>query len=62
MAALTESPSFTAEWLHQNHELYTAATNHSFIASIRDGSVDVINFKRWMVSLESVSVSALCFC
>lgn len=49
MSTTSKSPrSFTTEWLHQNHELYAAATNHAFIASIRDGSIDVINFKHWM--------------
>jgi thiaminase len=45
---MASTPSFTTDWLHHNHELYTAATNHTFIASIRDGSIDVINFKHWM--------------
>lgn len=44
-----ESRTLTAEWLKQNQELYSAATNHSFIKSIRDGTIDVNNFKRWMV-------------
>ncbi|KAG0581215.1 hypothetical protein KC19_4G233300 [Ceratodon purpureus] len=48
MSTISESRSFTTDWLHQNHELYTAATNHTFIASIRDGTIDVINFKHWM--------------
>jgi len=43
--------SFTANWLKENHELYIAATNHSFIQSIRDGTIDVNNFKKWMVSV-----------
>lgn len=42
--------STTDTWLRENQELYTAATSHSFIQSIRDGTVDVTNFKRWMVS------------
>lgn len=40
----------TDTWLRENQKLYTAATSHSFIQSIRDGSIDVTNFKRWMVS------------
>lgn len=43
-----EAGSFTADFLKQNHDLYSAATNHSFIASIRDGSIDAQNFKLWM--------------
>lgn len=55
MASKLESKrrSFTANWLKENHELYIAATNHTFIKSIRDGSIDVNNFKKWLVSLAS---------
>jgi thiaminase len=45
-----DKKSTTDTWLRENQELYTAATSHSFIQSIRDGTVDVTNFKRWMVS------------
>jgi thiaminase len=49
MSGRLEKRNVTTEWLKQNHELYTAATNHCFIKSIRDGTVDVNNFKHWMV-------------
>ncbi|XP_016490173.1 putative bifunctional TENA-E protein [Nicotiana tabacum] len=36
------------KWLNQHRELYTAATRHPFTLSIRDGSVDLSAFKRWL--------------
>lgn len=48
MSGISEKSSFTTDWLHHNRELYAAATNHTFIASIRDGSIDVSKFKHWM--------------
>ena len=40
----------TAKWV-KHHELYETATNHNSIHSIREGTIDVNNFKRWMVRL-----------
>ncbi|KAK6775278.1 hypothetical protein RDI58_026279 [Solanum bulbocastanum] len=36
------------KWLNQHNELYTSATRHPFTLSIRDGSVDLSAFKRWL--------------
>ncbi|MCD7457128.1 hypothetical protein HAX54_034261 [Datura stramonium] len=36
------------KWLNQHNELYTTATRHPFTLSIRDGSVDLSAFKRWL--------------
>ena len=52
MSGILGKRTLTTEWLKQNHELYTAATNHSFIKSIRDGTIDVNNFKQWMVRIQ----------
>ncbi|XP_027115909.1 probable bifunctional TENA-E protein [Coffea arabica] len=35
-------------WLRKHRLLYVGATRHPFIHSIRDGSVDVSSFKRWL--------------
>lgn len=35
-------------WMKKHAPLYTAATRHPFILSIRDGSVDLSAFKRWL--------------
>ncbi|KAH7437980.1 hypothetical protein KP509_05G099400 [Ceratopteris richardii] len=38
----------TKRWLGAHKELLHAATRHSFILSIRDGSIDLGCFKRWL--------------
>ncbi|XP_059307661.1 probable bifunctional TENA-E protein isoform X1 [Lycium ferocissimum] len=40
--------SMIEKWLNQHQKLYTAATRHPFTLSIRDGSVDLSAFKRWL--------------
>ncbi|XP_043721967.1 probable bifunctional TENA-E protein [Telopea speciosissima] len=35
-------------WLNRHHLLYTKATKHPFILSIRDGTIDISSFKRWL--------------
>ncbi|CAK9145647.1 unnamed protein product [Ilex paraguariensis] len=36
------------EWLRKHRLVYTGATRHPFILSVRDGSVDLSSFKRWL--------------
>ncbi|XP_030527910.1 probable bifunctional TENA-E protein [Rhodamnia argentea] len=43
-----EEEGTTAMWLRKHRLMYTAATRHPFILSIRDGSVDLNSFKRWL--------------
>ncbi|KAK6930266.1 Thiaminase-2/PQQC [Dillenia turbinata] len=38
----------TEKWVKKHHLLYTGATRHPLILSIRDGSVDLSAFKRWL--------------
>lgn len=38
----------TATWMVQHRLMYDRATRHPFILSIRDGTVDVAAFKRWL--------------
>lgn len=38
----------TQRWLQTHKDLYLSATRHPFILSIRDGSVDLECFKRWL--------------
>ncbi|KNA23257.1 hypothetical protein SOVF_026390 [Spinacia oleracea] len=35
-------------WINNHESVYKAATRHSFIISIRHGSVDLSSFKRWL--------------
>ncbi|KAL3505641.1 hypothetical protein ACH5RR_031023 [Cinchona calisaya] len=35
-------------WLRKHRSLYVGATRHPFIRSIRDGTVDLSSFKRWL--------------
>lgn len=45
---LAEVEGTTALWLKKHRLVYTAATRHPFILSIRDGSIDLNSFKRWL--------------
>jgi hypothetical protein len=36
-------------WVKKHLVLYTGATRHPFILSIRDGTIDFSSFKRWLV-------------
>lgn len=45
---LAEAEGTTATWLKKHRLVYTAATRHPFILSIRDGSIDLNSFKRWL--------------
>ncbi|GLU08500.1 hypothetical protein SLE2022_254080 [Rubroshorea leprosula] len=40
--------TMTETWLRKNLPLYTRATRHPLILSIRDGSVDLSSFKTWL--------------
>ncbi|CAH2053508.1 unnamed protein product, partial [Thlaspi arvense] len=35
-------------WLDKHRSIYTAATRHAFVASIRDGSVALSSFRTWL--------------
>ncbi|PSR92512.1 Bifunctional TENA-E protein [Actinidia chinensis var. chinensis] len=35
-------------WVKKHSLLYTGATNHPFIHSVRDGTIDLSSFKRWL--------------
>ncbi|XP_057872428.2 bifunctional TENA2 protein isoform X1 [Cryptomeria japonica] len=48
MATGIESSSITSEWLKQHAQLYSEATFHPFIQSIKNGSIDFNCFKRWL--------------
>lgn len=37
-----------AAWISNHRPMYERATRHPFILSIRDGTVDVSSFKRWL--------------
>lgn len=41
----------TDTWLREHSLMLVAATRHPFILSIRDGSVDIDSFKRWLVGI-----------
>lgn len=36
-------------WLRKHRLIYLGATRHSFVISIRDGTVDFSGFKIWLV-------------
>ncbi|XP_059646616.1 probable bifunctional TENA-E protein [Cornus florida] len=38
----------TESWLKKHRLIYNGATRHPFILSIRDGTVDLSSFKRWL--------------
>jgi hypothetical protein len=40
----------TAAWMATHGGMYERATRHPFTVSIRDGTVDLAAFKRWLVS------------
>ncbi|KQK22013.1 bifunctional TENA2 protein [Brachypodium distachyon] len=42
------APTTTASWLARHREMYKRATRHPFTVSIRDGTVDLAAFKRWL--------------
>ncbi|XP_010487569.1 PREDICTED: bifunctional TENA-E protein [Camelina sativa] len=35
-------------WIDKHRSIYTAATRHAFVVSIRDGSVDLSSFRTWL--------------
>ncbi|CAI9765821.1 unnamed protein product [Fraxinus pennsylvanica] len=37
-----------ATWMKKHRLIYTGATRHPFILNIRDGSIDISSFKRWL--------------
>jgi thiaminase len=42
--------STTAAWIERHQQMYKRATRHPFTISIRDGTIDLSTFKRWLVS------------
>jgi len=48
----------TAAWMEKHRQMYERATRHPFTVSIREGTVDMSAFKRWLVSL-SPSISPI---
>jgi len=48
----------TVAWMEKHRQMYERATRHPFTVSIRDGTVDMSAFKRWLVSL-SPSISPI---
>lgn len=57
--------SVIESWLIKHGFLYTGATRHPFILSIRDGTVEINSLKRWLVitSFHSlILLSILVFC
>ncbi|GFP85262.1 seed maturation protein pm36 [Phtheirospermum japonicum] len=44
----TERTVMTDTWLKKHRQIYLEATRHPFILGIRDGSVDLSSFKRWL--------------
>ncbi|KAL5209131.1 hypothetical protein ABZP36_004754 [Zizania latifolia] len=38
----------TAAWVARHRQMYERATRHSFTVSIRDGTVDLAAFRRWL--------------
>jgi hypothetical protein len=46
----------TAAWMATHRGMYERATRHPFTVSIRDGTVDLAAFKRWLVSTFSASL------
>ncbi|KAL7123764.1 hypothetical protein ABFS83_14G004200 [Erythranthe nasuta] len=44
----TDRTAITVTWLKKHRQLYLGATRHPFILGIRDGSVDISSFKRWL--------------
>ena len=40
----------TAAWIERHQQMYERATRHPFTVSIRDGTIDLSTFKRWLVS------------
>ncbi|KAJ8767341.1 hypothetical protein K2173_017385 [Erythroxylum novogranatense] len=45
---MEEKSGMIGKWLKKHLHLYVAATRHNFVLSIRDGSVDLSNFKKWL--------------
>ncbi|KDP27900.1 hypothetical protein JCGZ_18980 [Jatropha curcas] len=48
MEGKTKEEGIIERWVMKHLLLYTGATRHPFILSIRDGSVDISSFKRWL--------------
>jgi len=40
--------STTAAWIERHQQMYERATRHPFTVSIRDGTIDLSTFKRWL--------------
>ncbi|KAL1536298.1 putative bifunctional TENA-E protein [Salvia divinorum] len=43
-----ERATVTETWLRKHRQIYLRATQHPFILSIRDGSLHLSSFKRWL--------------
>lgn len=59
MADEREKMKFIENWVIKHDSVYTAATRHPFIHSIRDGSVDLSSFKTWLVCSLSLLFSKI---
>ncbi|XP_051144084.1 probable bifunctional TENA-E protein [Andrographis paniculata] len=44
----TDGVTITETWLRKHTQMYVGATRHPFILDIREGSVDLSSFKRWL--------------
>jgi len=51
-------PSSLVAWTEKHRQMYERDTRHPFTVSIREGTVDMSAFKRWLVSL-SPSISPI---
>ncbi|KAJ7980381.1 Seed maturation protein PM36 [Quillaja saponaria] len=48
MKTEVERSAMIDTWLEKHRLIYTGATRHPFILSIRDGTIDMTSFKRWL--------------
>ena len=54
-AQLAGAMTATESWLRKHRLIYTGATRHPFILTIRDGTIDLSAFKTWLVSSQKFS-------
>jgi formylaminopyrimidine deformylase / aminopyrimidine aminohydrolase len=45
-----DEAAMTAAWMEKHRQMYQRTTRHPFTVSIRDGTIDLFAFKRWLVS------------
>lgn len=46
----------TDAWLRKHRLIYTEATRHPFVLTIRDGTVDLSAFRTWLVSFQNPQI------